>query len=70
MPEWNGVYFYGDWCTGNIWGLLPAAGGWNVQLLYPGAFRTLTSFGLEETGEIYLATSANGGIYQLAPKEP
>jgi glucose/arabinose dehydrogenase len=67
MPEWNGVYLYGDYCSGMIWGLLPAAEGWRNELLFHEGFR-ITSFGLDEAGEVYLATYSDGGIYQLAAK--
>jgi hypothetical protein len=54
MPEWQGVYLYGDFCSGTVWGLLQdAAGSWQNQALFQtGA--NLTSFGEDESGEIYL----------------
>jgi hypothetical protein len=34
IPAWNGVYFYGDYCSGKIWALAPdGQGGWNNALL-------------------------------------
>lgn len=65
LPEWNGVYFYGDFCQGKIWGLLRELDGdWNQELLYElSAF--ITSFGQDEAGEIYLV-DLTGKIYQLA----
>jgi glucose/arabinose dehydrogenase len=67
MPDWNGVYFFGDYCTGKIWGLLPAREGWNKELLFDSGFG-ITSFGLDESGELYVANYGDGGIYQLVPK--
>jgi glucose/arabinose dehydrogenase len=64
MPEWNGIYLYGDYCTGFIWGLLQIDGGWQKQQLFD-VDVTITSFGQDEAGEIYLI-SDNGGIYRLA----
>lgn len=64
MPEWNGIYLYGDYCTGFIWGLLQADGGWQTQRLFD-VDVTITSFGQDEAGEIYLI-SDSGGIFRLA----
>jgi len=66
VPEWNGVYLYGDYCTGKIWGLIKSANGWQVQLLFETGVR-ITSFGQDETGEIYLVSDA-GDVYKLARK--
>lgn len=66
MPEWNGIYLYGDYCKGHVWGLLRSDGQWQSQLLFE-AGMTITSFGQDESGEIYLA-SDTGGVYKLAEK--
>ena len=66
MPEWNGIYLYGDYCTGMIWGLIQTNGGWQNQLLFDMDV-TITSFGQDENGEVYLV-SDNGGIFRLAPQ--
>lgn len=63
MPEWNGIYLYADYCTGMIWGLLQVDGGWQTQLLFDMQV-TITSFGQDGSGELYLA-SDNGGIYRF-----
>ena len=66
MTEWNGIYLYGDYCTGFIWGLIRSNDGWQKQLLFDVDI-TITSFGQDEAGEIYLL-SDSGGIYRLARK--
>ena len=66
MPEWNGIYLYGDYCTGLIWGLLKIDAGWQKQLLFDTDVN-ITSFGQDEVGEIYLI-SDGGGAYKLATK--
>jgi glucose/arabinose dehydrogenase len=63
MPEWNGIYLYGDYCTGIIWGLIQSNGTWFEQQLFDVNF-TITSFAQDELGEIY-ALSDNGTIYKL-----
>jgi len=67
MPEWNGVYFYGDYCSGKIWGLLQTAAGWKNQLLFESGF-SITTFGLDEGGEVYVTNYSKGGIYQLVKR--
>ncbi|MCW5875224.1 MAG: PQQ-dependent sugar dehydrogenase [Anaerolineales bacterium] len=64
VPAWNGVYFYGDFCSGEVMGMYQGADGvWNAQVLWDTA-ALITSFGLDEAGELYLV-DRNGGIYQL-----
>jgi glucose/arabinose dehydrogenase len=63
MPEWNGIYVYGDYCTGLIWGLLRTGDTWQAQLLFDMQV-TITSFGQDGAGELYLL-SDNGGVYHL-----
>ena len=64
MPEWNGIYLYGDYCTGKIWGLIHSENGWQSQMLFD-LDVTITSFGQDQAGELYLL-SDNGGVYRLA----
>ena len=66
MPEWKGIYFYGDYCTGNVWGLIHSGEQWQSQLLFE-THVLITSFGQDENGEIYLV-SDNGSVYELAGK--
>jgi len=66
MPEWNGIYLYGDYCTGLIWGLIQVDGQWQKQLLFDTDFN-ITSFGQDQAGEMYLV-SDGGGIYQLVTR--
>jgi hypothetical protein len=71
MPEWQGVYFYGDYCSGTIWGLpgasmdmVPAsASAAQPVLLFQTSFQ-ITTFGIDDTGELYVA-DRSGGVYRL-----
>lgn len=64
LPAWNGVYFYGDYCSGEILGLVHNAdGSWESRILFDTGF-LITSFGLDEAGEIYVL-DRKGGLYQL-----
>ena len=64
LPEFYGVYLFSDFCSGRIWGLVSSAdGSWMAaQLFIPGV--SVTSFGVDEAGEIYLV-SQQGSVYQL-----
>jgi len=66
MSEWQGIYLYGDYCSGLIWGLIRSGAGWQNQLLFEAGV-TITSFGQDESGGVYFA-SDSGGIYCLIHK--
>ena len=64
QPEWEGVYVYGDFCSGEIFGLIPKEdGSWESRVLYESSIR-ITSFGLDEDGELYVL-DREGGVYRL-----
>lgn len=62
-PSMQGVFFYGDYCTGKIWGASNNS-GWQTSLLTTAPF-TISTFGQDESGEIYLADFGNGKIYRI-----
>ncbi len=64
-PPLYGAYLYGDFGSGRIWALYqPAEGGWrNVELLRPDV--QISTFGEDESGEVYLASYGDGAIYRL-----
>ena len=66
MPEWNGIYLYGDYCTGYVWGLINVNGQWQNKLLFE-ANILITSFGQDTSGEIYMLTDT-GDVYKLIRK--
>jgi glucose/arabinose dehydrogenase len=66
MPEWNGIYLYGDYCTGFIWGTIVSNTSSQTELLFESG-KVITSFGQDEAGELYLA-SDNGEVYKLVKK--
>jgi glucose/arabinose dehydrogenase len=64
LPDWDGIYFYSDFCSGEIFGLIPTKdGGWESQLLYESSIN-VTSFGMDEAGELYIL-DREGGVYRL-----
>jgi glucose/arabinose dehydrogenase len=69
-PDLTGIYFYGDFCSGRIWGLRQQNGQWVNQQLLQSGLRIMT-FGEDEAGEIYVADGNLGGIHRIetAPAE-
>ncbi len=64
LPAWQGVYLYGDYCTGRVWGLLRGAdGGFQSAFLFATEAR-ISSFGADEAGEAYLV-DLQGNVYRL-----
>ncbi len=66
LPGWQGVYLYGDFCSGNIWGLLKTGNDFANDLLFETSFR-ISTFGLDDEGELYLG-DYSGAIYKLEAK--
>ncbi len=67
FPEWQGIYFYGDFCSGIVWGLLQVDGEWRSEpIFYTGAL--LASFGESEDGKLYYADYNTESIYRLMRK--
>ncbi|MFN8388365.1 MAG: PQQ-dependent sugar dehydrogenase [Anaerolineales bacterium] len=66
MPEWNGIYLFGDYCRGIVWGLIRSGETWQKQLLFDTNF-AITSFGQDTNGEVYILDN-DGGVYRLAAK--
>jgi glucose/arabinose dehydrogenase len=66
-PTLSGTYLYGDYCSGRIWGLDAAAGAARTAqptlLLDSGI--TLSSFGEDRNGELYVTDLSGGGLYQV-----
>jgi glucose/arabinose dehydrogenase len=64
LPAWQGIYVFGDYCSGRIWGLWKDAGGNWVQKVLFENMGSITTFGVDEQGEIYLVDQS-GIIYRL-----
>lgn len=63
-PALRGMYLYGDYCSGRIWGLERVGDRWSNRLLLASGFN-ITTFGEDEAGEIYVANAANGTIHRI-----
>lgn len=68
VPELNGHYFYGDFCSGWVRSFRYTGGGvadpwdWTADL---GTIASLTSFGTDGQGELYVV-SGRGDVYRIA----
>ena len=63
FPVLQGVYLFGDFCSGQIGGLRRTDTGWESTVLLETP-HSITSFGEDELGNVYLADSS-GVIYQI-----
>ncbi|MGD0751263.1 MAG: PQQ-dependent sugar dehydrogenase [Anaerolineales bacterium] len=68
LPEWQGVYFFGDYCSGNIWGLIHSNGQDQPAKILFTTSAKITTFGVDEAGEIYLADYGLGELLRLEHK--
>ena len=66
VPGLQGVYFYGDWCTGTIWTAWQGEDGvWQSQVSLESG-RRISSFGEDEDGELYVVDHG-GALLKIAP---
>jgi uncharacterized protein (TIGR03437 family) len=64
FPSLRGSYVYGDYCTGRIWGVRREGERWVNRLLFDSEF-AISTFGEDESGEIYVADHGGGAIYLI-----
>jgi glucose/arabinose dehydrogenase len=60
----RGVYLFSDYCSGTIWGLDAAQPGAGVKRLLESGL-SVSSFGLDEDGELYLTDLASGTLFRI-----
>jgi glucose/arabinose dehydrogenase len=65
LPEWQGVYLYGDYCSGKVWGLIRTNGNDQQAKILFATGAKITTFGLDEAGEIYLGDYESGTLRRL-----
>jgi len=64
LPDWEGIYLFGDYCAGWVDGLRRFPdGSWAYQSLFNDLGR-IASFGEDEQGEVYVIDHS-GKIYRL-----
>jgi glucose/arabinose dehydrogenase len=69
FPGLRGIYIFGDYCSGRLWGLVrDGSGQW--QAAQVGQVEgLLTSFGEDEAGELYVVDMSGGSLYRLVARE-
>jgi len=63
-PVLQGVYFYGDYCSGRIWGMKRVGSTFVARLLLETGM-LISTFGEDEAGNIYVADHGTGKIYLI-----
>ena len=66
-PQLQGLYVYGDFTNGKLWGLRKTATGWRNQLLLETP-HAISTFGEDEQGNLYVADYSQGGLYKITQK--
>jgi glucose/arabinose dehydrogenase len=64
FPLLDNIYFYGDYCTGRIWGMRRSGEQWIARELMHTKL-SISTFGEDEAGELYIADHDEGGIYRI-----
>ena len=67
VPAARGRYFFGDYCTGEVWSLRVEGGKTTDVRREPVTIPGLTSFGEDARGELYAGSERSGRLYKLAP---
>ncbi len=78
MPENHGAYFFADYCSSVIWSLRYNAGvvtdltNRSAELAPGGglSITSITSFGEDANGEIYICDQGGGEIFKIVPNGP
>lgn len=68
FKEMDGLYFYADYVSGNLWSLRKTDAEKYESTLVRRTGRSIASFGEDQDGEIY-ACSFDGYIYRVVPSE-
>jgi hypothetical protein len=64
FPSLAGIYIFGDYCSGTIWSLHRDAGGaWDQRKLLDSRL-SISSFGEDEAGELYVL-DLGGTLYHV-----
>jgi hypothetical protein len=64
FPQLDGLYFYGDYCSGRIWGMRRSGVQWIAKELLKSRL-SISTFGEDEAGELYVADHDAGGIFRI-----
>lgn len=65
-PKLEGIYFFGDYCSGTLWSMHHGDGGWRASQLLDTDYQ-ITSFGEDEAGEVYVADHGGKILRLVSP---
>lgn len=68
-PRMHGLYLYGDYCNGRIWGARPDGSGRWISTQLADTTYQISTFGEDFNGEIYVADH-NGSVYRIVDSLP
>lgn len=69
FPAMQGIYFYGDYCSGTVWALAPdESGAWQSTAVLDTDL-SLSSFGEDAQGELYVTDLSGGTVARLGVSE-
>jgi glucose/arabinose dehydrogenase len=63
-PDWQGIYIFGDFCSGKIWGLQKAGSAWLNQVLLD-TDKWIPTFGEDQAGNLYFTDRVTGEIFMI-----
>lgn len=63
-PELQGLYIFGDFCSGKVWGLQQNVDVWERELLADTDLR-ISTFGEDEAGNLFVADMVSGILYRI-----
>ena len=64
LPDLRGWYLFGDYGTGRIWAI-DATGETDTVLTLFETDLNISSFGEDESGELYVVDISSGGVYKV-----
>jgi glucose/arabinose dehydrogenase len=65
FPALLGLYLYGDFCRGTVWAMVPSAPGQWTTAVVGQTGASISSFGEDESGELYLTDFWTGSVYLI-----
>jgi glucose/arabinose dehydrogenase len=69
VPDLQGVYLYGDFCSGRIWGLPFGSAGTSPPRVLLDSDMAISSFGEGLDGEVYTLDHRGGALFRLVAGE-
>jgi glucose/arabinose dehydrogenase len=68
-PAMRGMYLFGDFCSGRIWGMSRSGGSFNAEVLLESGF-SIATFGTDEAGNVYVADRNSRKLFLLSDGPP